>query len=131
MQEAFCRTWKYLAKGNTIDNLRAFLYKTANNLIIDESRKKKAVSLDQIMEKGFVPQTNSLIKTENYLISQEVLGLVETLDKKYRDVIMMKYMEDLSTKEISSILHETENNIYIRVSRGFSKIRKAFQNQLA
>src|SRR3989344_6415935 len=52
VQEAYCRTWKYLMQGNQIENIRAFLYRTANNIIIDESRKKKSFSLDQIMEKA-------------------------------------------------------------------------------
>jgi len=36
VQETFCKTWKYIVDGNDIENIRAFLYKTANNLIIDE-----------------------------------------------------------------------------------------------
>ena len=55
VQETYLRTWKYLAEGRKVDNIRAFLYRTATNLIIDESRKKKATSLDQIMQKDFAP----------------------------------------------------------------------------
>ena len=42
MQEAYCRTWKYMSAGKQVDNIRAFVYKTANNIIIDDSRKKKS-----------------------------------------------------------------------------------------
>src|SRR3989338_11402702 len=65
VQETYLRPWKYLAEGRKVDNIRAFLYRTATNLIIDESRKKKATSLDQIIEKGFVPHTDSTQKTQN------------------------------------------------------------------
>ena len=50
LQETFLRLWTYLIKGNKVENIRALLYKIANNLIIDESRKKKEESLDQILE---------------------------------------------------------------------------------
>ncbi len=124
MQEAFSRTWKYLQEGKEVDNIRAFIYKTANNIIIDGFRKKKQVSLNQIMEKGFSPSTDPREKTAHYFEGQEILEIVKGLDEKYRDVILLKYVEDLSTKEIASILNETENNIYVRLNRGFAKVKE-------
>ena len=46
-----------------------------------------------------------------------------SLDEKYRDVIVMKYVDDMSTKEIASILDDTENNVYVKTSRALEKIR--------
>jgi RNA polymerase sigma-70 factor (ECF subfamily) len=129
VQEAYARTWKYMIDGNTIENIRAFLYRTANNIIIDASRKQKSSSLDTIMEKGFSPSIDPRNKTQDYLAGKELIKLVKTLDEKYRDVIILKYVEDLSTKEISFILNETENNIYVRISRGLKKIKKILKNQ--
>ena len=49
-QETFMRTWQYLEDGKEVLNLRAFLYRVANNLIIDHSRKKKEERLDNFHE---------------------------------------------------------------------------------
>ncbi len=124
MQEAYSRTWKYLNEGKQVDNIRAFIYKTANNIIIDDFRKKKQVSLNQIMEKGFSPSTDPREKTDHYFAGQEILEVVKSLDEKYREVILLKYVEDLSTKEIAMVLNETENNIYVRLNRGFAKVKE-------
>ena len=35
VSEAYLRTWRYLSEGKQIDNLRAFLYRTARNIMID------------------------------------------------------------------------------------------------
>lgn len=130
VQETYCRAWKYISEGKHIENMRALLYRIANNMIIDESRKKKSFSLNRIMEKGFSPSLNPLHTNENYFIGKEILDIVKSLDEKYRDVIIMKYINDLSTKEIAFILNETENNIYVRVNRGFEKVKKIFlENQ--
>ena|SRR5579883_1369046 len=123
-QEAYLKTWRYLQQGKTIDNLRAFLYRTAGNLIIDESRKHREVSLNRIMEKGFSPMMDPRGDIELRLAGQEALKIIQSLDDKYRDVIIMKYVEDLSVREIAQILGETENNVYVRISRGFEKIRQ-------
>src|SRR5579863_136343 len=50
-QETFIKTWKYITEGKEIKNLKAFLYKVAVNLIIDNSRKKTALVFDDIKEK--------------------------------------------------------------------------------
>ncbi len=124
VQEAYCRTWKYLSEGNKVENMRAFLYRTAGNIIIDESRKRKNTSLDQIMEKGFVPKVDYRAKTEEYFVNKDILEIIRSLDEKYRDVILMKYVDDLSTKEIALALSESQNNVYVRMSRGLEKVRE-------
>jgi RNA polymerase sigma-70 factor (ECF subfamily) len=129
VQEAYCRTWKYLSEGHSVDNIRAFVYRIATNIIIDESRKQKNVSLDAIMEKGFSPGNDPRKKLQARFESQEIVSLVNQLDKKYRDVILLKYVEDLSTKEISFILRESENTVYVRLSRGFQKVREIIKQQ--
>src|SRR4051812_784750 len=56
VQDAFMKTWNYLYQGNTIENFRAFLYRTAGNLIVDEYRRRKSEpSLDLLAEEGFEP----------------------------------------------------------------------------
>ena len=55
VQEAFIKTWEYASKGTEIENTRAFLYKVLNNLIVDEIRRKKALSLEILLEGGFQP----------------------------------------------------------------------------
>ncbi|MBX4200907.1 RNA polymerase sigma factor, partial [Candidatus Parcubacteria bacterium] len=50
-QETFIKTWKYIVEGKKVDNIKAFLYRVAVNLIIDHSRKKKALALDDVKEK--------------------------------------------------------------------------------
>lgn len=50
VQETFVKTWDYLRNGKTIEMTRPFLYRTARNIIIDRSRKKKTLSLDTLFE---------------------------------------------------------------------------------
>lgn len=129
VQETYCRTWKYMTDGKAVENIRALLYKIARNIIIDESRKKKSSSLDQIMEKGFSPYIDNRQKTQDYFTGKEIVTIIKSLDEKYRDVILMKYIDDLSTKEIAFAIDETENNVYVRISRGLEKVKEILRNQ--
>jgi DNA-directed RNA polymerase specialized sigma24 family protein len=73
MQETFMRAWQYLNKGEKVLNMRAFLYRIANNLIIDESRKKKEQSLEQLQEAGFDPGRDETPVMQGRLEHQRIL----------------------------------------------------------
>ncbi len=124
MQDTFTRTWNYLRKGKEIQNIRAFLYRTANNLIIDNSRKPKTSSLDYLQEKGFVfrHHTNK-DALETKLDSADIVERIKKLDEKYKTVLLLRYVDDLSLKEIAHIVGETENTVSVRVHRGLEHIR--------
>lgn len=129
VQEIFCRFWKYMVAGHEIKNAKAFLYRIANNITIDEIRKKKIFSLNQMMENGFPLIDHSKKLGEDYFARNEILEAIRSLDKRYQDVILMKYIQGFSNKEISLAFNETVNNIYIRIHRGFRKVREILQRE--
>lgn len=123
VQETFLRFWNQLLGGTNIKNARAFLYRIANNLIIDESRKKRAVSLDIILEEEGLEPADSRPGPAEHLDFRMVLKIIEQLDNKYRDVVIMRYIDDLSPREIAEVVEETENNVSVRIHRGVEKLR--------
>lgn len=124
IQDTFTKTWEYIYSGKKIDNLRAFLYKTLKNLIIDSYRKKTSESLDNLLEEGFDYGYDDRDKIEVNLMGKELWKDVDTLDIKYQEVIIMRYMNDLSIQEISEISGESENNISVRIHRGLEKLKQ-------
>ncbi len=124
MQDTFVKTWEYIVAGKKIDNLKAFLYKSATNLIIDWFRKKKMLSLDELSESGFDPSFDRTDRMINQLDGEIALEAVNLIEPIYRDVIVMRYVEELSIKEIADILEEKENNISVRLNRGMKKLRQ-------
>ena len=130
MQEAFTRTWEYLSHGKKVDNPRAFLYKVANNLIIDEARKRKPVSLDELYERGAAlekEQFDPIDQREAIAASieaKEVMKVLKELDPKYRDVIIMRYVDGFGPREIAEMWGESENVISVRLYRATRALRK-------
>jgi RNA polymerase sigma-70 factor (ECF subfamily) len=125
VQETFARTWEYIAAGKEVKNIKGFLFKVANNLIIDEYRKKKAVSLETLQEQtGFDAPVNEHKKTIFSVEVDTVLTHINKLDSKYKDVILMRYVNDYSPKEIAKILGESENAVSVRINRGLKKVQE-------
>ncbi len=123
-QGSFVRLWDYMSQGKEIDNMRALLYRIANNLIIDEYRKKKVVSLDQMRDEegfdiGFEPMHNIESRDEY----EHAQALLERLPDKYREALVMRHIDGLSVKEIAHLTHESENVISVRIHRAIEKLK--------
>lgn len=122
-QETFVRTWHYLQSGKTVDNMRAFCYKVATNLMLEEFRRKKESSLDALQEKGFEPSAQDSERLSNILDGKEAIATLGQLDEEYREVVIMRYIDELSPKEIAQILGVSENVVSVRIHRGIKKLR--------
>lgn len=124
MQDTFLRTWEQMAKGVEIQNIKAFLYRIATNLIIDDTRKKKMQSLDVLQEQGFNPSVSDTDSIFNKIDGERVKKMIEKMDEKYASVILMRYVNDLSVKEIAEALGVTQNVVSVRIHRGLKEIKK-------
>ena len=130
-QEVFMKVWKYLAGGGTILNMQAFLYTTARNLVVDEYRHRKPQeSLDTLTEEtGFEPSFDDTSRLIDSLDGREAVALLGQIPETYGDVLFMRFVQELSLKEMSEVLGETENTIAVRVHRGLSKLKKIFNHE--
>ena len=121
VQDTFTKTWEYLARGNQIENIRAFLYRTATNLIIDETRKPTDLSLDALTENNIEP---GVVDDIDVQIDTDLLVVkLKELEDPYREVIILKYIEGFKVKEIAEILDKSENVISVRLNRGIKKLK--------
>jgi RNA polymerase sigma-70 factor, ECF subfamily len=121
-QETFIKTWKYLSDGKEIKNIKAFIYKTAYHLVIDRYRKKKEFSLDLLLEKGFqfTDSSKDIKKLDNSLTA---LQEINKLDELYREILLLRYVEDFPVKQIGQILGLSENIVSVRIHRGLKQLQ--------
>ena len=126
MQETFMKTWEYLSSGKSVDNIRAFLYRVATNLIIDETRKHKEASLEQMLEKKEMtePGDNAPEEMARSLETKEVLRTLYDLPPEHREVLVLRYVNDLDPKEIGKVLDITANAASVRIHRALAVLRE-------
>jgi RNA polymerase sigma-70 factor (ECF subfamily) len=123
VQDTFLKTWRYLAREGKIDVMKSFLYHILNNLIVDEYRKRKNASLDVLLEKGYEPSTDNREKMINLLDGKAALLLIARLPEKYRKVMRMRYVQDLSLEEMVLITGESKNTMAVQLHRGLAKLK--------
>lgn len=128
VQNTFLKTWQYLVKGGKIDIMKAFLYHVLNNLIVDEYRKHKSISLDALIGKGFEPSVNDIPRMIDKLDGEALILLIRELPLKYQKVMLMRYVQDLSLTEMSDINGQSKNTNAVQLSRG-SDLMEALQKK--
>lgn len=127
VQDTFAKTWNYLIKGRKIKMMKAFLYHILNNLIVDEYRKHKIISLEALLAKGFEPSIDDSRRLFDILDEKTtlllILLLIQRIPEKYRKVIRMRYAQDMSIKEMSLITGQSKSVIAVQLHRGLEKLR--------
>lgn len=125
MQDTFMRTWEYMQKGQKVENVRALLYRIANNLIIDFVRKKKESSLDELQEAGFDPAIadDDMSRISARMDGAKAIEALQQLDDTHREVLVMRYVNGLEPAEIAEVLDQTPNTVSVRIHRGLEKLR--------
>ncbi len=124
VQDVFTKTWIYIKDGKEVTNFKPFLYRVLNNAIIDHYRKHKATSLDTLEESGFDKAYEEAISTSNQIDSEKAIALLAKLPEDYKEVLFMKYVQELELSEIAEITGELENTISVRIHRGLKKLKE-------
>lgn len=137
-QEAFIRAYINIASFNIDLKFSTWLYRIATNLCIDRIRKKKPdYYLDAEVSGTDGLTMYSQIASDTTLPEDEVesLELQETIQReitklpeKYRSVIVLKYIEELSLNEISEILDIPLGTVKTRIHRGREALRHQLRN---
>ncbi len=131
-QDTFIKVIKTL-KSNSYNEEGKFLpwvMRIAHNLIIDHFRKNKKMPMLRETEEFsiFSIMTDNCATIENQLISEQVeldlKKLILELPEDQREVLMMRYYQDLSFKEISEITGVSINTALGRMRYAIMNIRK-------
>lgn len=125
--EIFLKAWsaisRYRERGYPFS---AFLFKIARNVLIDFRRKNlKEVKRSQ--------ELIDSIKDRNIQISDEIVSrqthqnlwnFLGELRENYRSVLVFRFINGLTTREISRIMGRSEGNIRVMQHRALSDLRK-------
>lgn len=136
VHDTYTKVWSYLRSGHEIEAFRPFLYKVLNNLIIDEYRKAKETSLDALLEQEGVSEGSFEELSESTVESlaatldgKKAFELLATLPDEYREVIVLRFVDELGPKEISQLVEESENVVSVRIHRGLKMLREAMERE--
>ena len=126
--ETFTRAWnKFRADnpGSKVKNWTGFLYQIARNLLTDFYREQAKV---QIISASYVADPSMGLEEKAFLNSdvEQIKSALSQLGQEQQEVIIWRYLDGLSIREIASILDKPEATIRVIIHRA----RKALKSTI-
>lgn len=125
--KVFLEAWERLTdkrQKQEIKNVRAWIYRIAHNKVIDYYRTGKLQApLDDNSNKEL--QTPSLeSETDGLFVSQKLADGVRRLPANYQQVIILRFINQMSHAEVAGIMRITENHVRILQHRALLQMRE-------
>jgi RNA polymerase sigma-70 factor (ECF subfamily) len=132
--ETFLKAWQYLKDKKDVPNLQALLYSVARSVVIDHyratSHEHGDVSLDESIADESVDMASEkfLKDVETKFDTTLVLEKLRSLKDEYRDVVIMRYLDEMSTGEIAEVLGKSASNVRVILHRATKALSDAMHH---
>lgn len=126
-QETFVKAYKKIEsfKMDGQWSIQAYLFAIARNLIIDNSRKKKEANIDEL--ENLVDATDLINDFDRRENVKKVQNVLSKLDETDRQIVILRYFEELPSQEVAKILGIKDGALRVRTFRIMQKIKEIFK----
>ena len=134
LQEVFIKAYQNLNDFDLNFKFSNWIYSIAHNATISAFRKKKVrpqtvswedKDLNNILESTLDVENTSLQK----LTYKQILKIINQLPLKYKDVLILKFVEGKDYREISDILHKPMGTIATLINRAKKSLKQELKKE--
>jgi len=129
--QVFTKAWNRVRKSKKeIKNLPAYIYRVARTELVDYYKNKdrfKVVSAEnvQIID----PKADLAEKSQINSEINNLSGFIAQLSDDYQNIIIWRYLDDLSYKEIADIMKRPEGTIRVMAHRALKELKENIEKQ--
>ncbi|KPJ84806.1 hypothetical protein AMJ57_05400 [Parcubacteria bacterium SG8_24] len=129
--ETFLKAWRYLMDKRDAQHLQALLYSIARSVVVDWYRATACERGDVPIDDGRWTELHQaaseklLKEVETEFDTTQVLERLRGLKDEYREVIVMKYLDEMSTREIAAVLGKSASHVRVMAHRATKALASA------
>ncbi len=116
------------AKKGPNENLKSYLYRSAHNWIIDYYRNRSRTE-SEITDEFADHKENVESLTENRTRIVETINALERLTIDQKEIILLRYGEDLPIKQISGITQKSPGAVKALLHRATNTLQKELHHE--
>lgn len=128
-ETVFVKAWEkmqsYKNNGNTFSS---WLFRIAHNLVIDHYRLNHSIEAITDEYQEYRSEYHPGVVTERVLESDLLKKGLKHLKDDYRQFLILKYISDLSNKDIAKLLDKSEGSLRILQYRALRALRTILQD---
>jgi RNA polymerase sigma-70 factor (ECF subfamily) len=130
-QEVWIRVLRSGSQYNGKARFETWIFTIARNLVIDLSRKRTMASLDEMRDVGEDERPFEVVQDgpsplDQFQTRENAAELAEamlTLEPSYREVLSLRFHEELSLEEISQVTRAPLSTVKSRLYRGLAALK--------
>jgi RNA polymerase sigma-70 factor (ECF subfamily) len=130
-QEVWIRVLRRGAQYNGKARFDTWIFTIARNLVIDLSRKRTMASLDEMRDGGEDERPFEIVQEGPSPLEQfqyrenaaELATVMLTLEPSYREVLTLRFHEEMSLEEIATVTRAPLSTVKSRLYRGLASLK--------
>lgn len=127
LQEIFIKAYRNIRSFDSKRKFSSWIYRIAHNELVNALKKQKKkrflfFDLDVFLPYLRIEESFS----DKGTITKTLNGCLDKLDPKYREPIILYYLERLGYKEIADVLQIPISTVAIRLKRGKEKLKTIY-----
>ena len=124
-QDIFLKVWQHLVDKKQVRSFQAFIFRVARNSVIDHYRQSsnQELPLDYVPEAADISQ-DLVAALDQSLDTTVLLKKMRQLKPEYQEVLLLKYVEDLSIDDISQVIQKDKRNVRVLLHRALNKLKQ-------
>ncbi len=133
LQDIFLKTYLNLNSFTTSLKFSSWIYAIAHNQVISNFRKIKArpegssVTIDLGLSEALASDLNIEKVTDSKLLAEQVAGALAKMKPKYREVLILKYLEEKNYQEMSDIIKKPMGTVASMLNTARSEFKKIIE----
>lgn len=126
--EVFLKVWNYIVNSDEpVTNIRSLLYRVARNTVIDFYRRKAHADIqydeELLLQIPDERQQHLLRQVETIMDMHQLEQLLRRIKDEYREVLLLKYVEQLSIQEIAKALDKNPGAVRVLLHRALKVLK--------
>ena len=129
LQEVFCRLVRYTVRFRLLRNPAAFIFRIARNEAIQfrEKNNRSGLGSRNVVMQEII---SSVFSGSDPDLKNQIAAALEYLPDEQREVIFLKFYDELTFKEIASVCNISLNTVASRYRYGMDKLRSWMEERL-
>lgn len=128
IQDVFCKIYTNHSELTHVENISYYLFRSFKNRLVDISRRNNTEKLNPEHEHFFHSEV-SILETiideeERMMLQQQVKSLLDNLTANQREVIYLRYMQEMEYEEIADLMNISPESARKLVYRAITKMRE-------
>lgn len=129
LQDVFIKAYQNLHGFDRKLSFSSWIYRIAHNHVISTFRKKKArpqqVDIEEKTLMNFASDLDIIRDVDRALQAEQLRKALASMDVKYREVLVLKFLEEKSYDEIADILKKPKGTVGTLINRAKKQCKKA------